>query len=170
MHYVYTVIVHCEINMSSLQNVASSIFVLEDRCRKVFRNVSGTFTVILKLFWNTPRFFLGSRFLIKVCVRTIFDALRRRSPDSSLLAKKVVLNLACARRPILTLSSLPVYCNCTHIHELLSCDGFEVPVQESIAPQAFRITIVIVSKLGFWVSKSRNWNSANLQPLQIKKA
>ena len=115
MHYVYTVIVHCEINMSSLQNVASSIFVLEDRCRKVFRNVSGTFTVILKLFRNTPRFFLGSRCLIKVCVRTIFDALRRRSPDSSLLAKKVLLNLACARRPILTLSSLQVYCNCTHI-------------------------------------------------------
>ena len=46
-HYVYTVIVFCEVNMSCFQNVAS-IFVLEDRCRKGFRNVSGTLTVILK--------------------------------------------------------------------------------------------------------------------------
>ena len=88
-NYVYTVIVFCQVNnMLYLQNVASSIFVLEDRCRKGFRNVSGTFTVILKFCCNRLQFFLGSRFWIKVCARTIFDALRRRSPDSSLLAKK----------------------------------------------------------------------------------
>ena len=46
--YVQTVmIVFCEVNMSCFQNVAS-ILVLEDRCRKGFRNVSGTLTVILK--------------------------------------------------------------------------------------------------------------------------
>ena len=106
--YIYTcftVIVFCEVNILCFHNVVP-IFVLEDRCRKGFRNVSGTFTVILKFCWNTQQFFLRFRFLIKVCVRTIFEALRRRSPDNGFLVKTVLLNLACGRRPILTLSSL----------------------------------------------------------------
>ena len=88
--------------MSCFQKVALLTFVLVDRCRKGFRNVSGTFAVILKSCCNTPQVFLGSRLSIKVCVGTIFEALT----DNGLLVKKILLNLACGRMPILTLRSL----------------------------------------------------------------
>ena len=124
--YVQTVIVFCEVNMSCLQNVAS-ILVLEDRCRKGFRNISGTLTVILKFCWNTSQFFVRSRLLIKVCVRTIFEALRRRSPDNGLLVKKSLAQFGVWEEANLESElTLPVYCNCKLIHEHLSCDGFEV--------------------------------------------
>ena len=74
----------CKINkMSCFQTVALWIFVLVDRCRKGFRNVSGTFTVILKFCCNAPQFFLGSRLSIKVCAGTFFEALT----DNGLLVK-----------------------------------------------------------------------------------
>ena len=85
--YVYVYKRFCEVNMqnkmSCFQKVALWIFVLVDRCRKGFRNVSGTFTVILKFCCNAPQFFLGSRLSIKVCAGTFFEALT----DNGLLVK-----------------------------------------------------------------------------------
>ena len=100
---------------------------MQERIQKRIWNI--TVTVFLKFCWNTntSQFFVRSRLLIKVCVRTIFEALRRRSPDNGLLVKKRLAQFVMWGEANLDSElTLPVYCNCKLIHEHLSCDGFEV--------------------------------------------
>ena len=100
--------------MSCFQKVALWIFVLVDGCRKGFRNVSGTFTVILKFCCNAPQFFLGSRLSIKVCAGTFFEALT----DNGLLVKKNLAQFGMWEEANLDSEiTLPVYGSCKLIHE-----------------------------------------------------
>ena len=77
---------------------------MQERIQKRIWNINCDSQVLLKYIAVFREIY--SRLLIKVCVRTIFEALRRRSPDNGFLVKTVLLNLACGRRPILTLRSL----------------------------------------------------------------